>query len=374
MVYRILVASYTDAIYTLAFDPAKSKDAALSLSSTLEVGHHPSWIERHPSDSSIIFTGLEQADGRLLTLKYDLNNGEGKVLSNVSSGGADPCSILATNSNVFVANYSSGTVAIYSLPSVHSPSGLKEAQLPLQFSGNGPCTERQGSSHPHQVYFSKPNSPTSLGPVEEVLVPDLGSDKIWRLRKDTDGKWEIKDEITFDKHQGGGPRHIVVYDSNLYTLLELTNTVVVHDFKSSNEKPSYVTSARLSMPEGLAPLTMLAAEILSQPPSTKYPSPYLYVSNRNDPRPHGDLISIFSPLKEGATELEHVADVSTGLAHVRGFLFFGPDDRYIIVGGANGGGVKVFERVDEGRNLKEVAHLPVNDTGAGLAPTTFLCL
>ena len=106
MVYRILVASYTDAVYTLLFDPSKSTDESLSLVSRLTVGHHPSWIERHPSDPSIVFTGLEQEDGRLLTLRYNFDTGEGEILANVSSRGADPCSILATDENVLVANVS----------------------------------------------------------------------------------------------------------------------------------------------------------------------------------------------------------------------------------------------------------------------------
>lgn len=117
MVFRILVGTYSDAIYTLTFDPSKPEDSALSLSSTLKVGHHPSWIERHPSDPAIVFTGLEQADGRLLALKYDLSNGEGNVVAESPSGGQDPCTIVATKSHVLIGN-----VRITSI--VHSHSDL----------------------------------------------------------------------------------------------------------------------------------------------------------------------------------------------------------------------------------------------------------
>ncbi|KAL5483101.1 hypothetical protein ACEPAI_8330 [Sanghuangporus weigelae] len=373
MAYRILVASYTDAVYTLLFDPLKSVDESLSLLSKLTVGHHPSWIEHHPSDPAIIFAGLEQEDGRLLTLRYSGGIEEGQIIANVSSRGADPCSILATDENIFVANYSSGSVGIFDLPSTEHPASV-ESQSPLRFSGSGPCTERQVSSHPHQVYFAKRGSAATLGPTDEILVPDLGSDKVWRLSQNAEGKWEKKSEITYNLHLGGGPRHVVVHESKLYTLMELAKKITVHDFRNPGSNPPLLAEAVLPAPDDLKPLTMLAAEILCPAPNPTFPDAYIYVSNRNDPRPHGDLISIFSVHKDGQTALERIGDVPTGLAHVRGFLFFGPDDRYVVVGGANGGGVKVFERINRGRSMREVAHLPASDGAAGLAPTAFLVL
>ena len=103
--YRILVASYTDAIYTVQFTPPTTEaKGTLELVASSVVGYHPSWLTRHPSDDSLVFTGLEQDDGRLLAIKFDRSNGKGKVLADVSSGGKDPCT-LATNSDaLFVGN------------------------------------------------------------------------------------------------------------------------------------------------------------------------------------------------------------------------------------------------------------------------------
>jgi 6-phosphogluconolactonase (cycloisomerase 2 family) len=97
---------------------------------------------------------------------------------------------------------------------------------------------------------------------------------------------------------------------------------------------------------------MLAAEILIPAPNKSFPTPYVYISNRNDPSPEGDAIAIFST--EGS-ELALIAEVRTGLSHVRGMVFGGDDDRWLIVGGVNGGGVKVYERVDGGKGLRFVA-------------------
>ena len=110
---------------------------------------------------------------------------------------------------------------------------------------------------------------------------------------------------------------------------------------------------------------MLAAEILIPPLTTSFPTPYIYISNRNDPSPEGDIISIFSP-GDRSDGLQLVNEVRTGLKHVRGILFGGNDGRYLVAGGAQGGGVKVFERTDGGRGLREV----VRNEGVE-APTGF---
>lgn len=106
MVYRFVVASYTDALHTLAFDPSKPADSALAHISSTTVGRHPSWVEGHPSDRTLLFTGLEQTDGQLLVLRYDPESGEGKVIEKVASGGSDPAHIFVDENQVLVGNVS----------------------------------------------------------------------------------------------------------------------------------------------------------------------------------------------------------------------------------------------------------------------------
>ena len=116
-----------------------------------------------------------------------------------------------------------------------------------------------------------------------------------------------------------------------------------------------------------APTNQLAAEILIPPPNVSFPIPYLYLSNRNDPSPQGDIISIFSI--QDSNSLDLVAEIRTGLKHLRGMVFGGPNDKYLIAGGVNEGGVKVFERIDGGKSLRLVA-----TNNSIQAPTSFLWL
>lgn len=155
----------------------------------------------------------------------------------------------------------------------------------------------------------------------------------------------------------------------LYTLQELSSEVSAHRLPPLPAEPTLLDSVpTLSNPP--APefaKDMLGAEILIPAPNALYPTPYIYASNRNDPHPEGDTIVIYSPVGPDG-KIGYVTEVRTGLNHLRGMVFGGPDDRWLIAGGVKGGGVKVFERVDGGKGLKEVASVELE------APTAFLWL
>lgn len=104
MTYHLVVGTYSDSVYTVSFDLSKSGASALSLTSTLQVGFHPSWVQRHPTDPSLVFTCLEQPEGLLLALRYDSQTGIGEIIASIPSGGHSPCSILVTKEEVLVGN------------------------------------------------------------------------------------------------------------------------------------------------------------------------------------------------------------------------------------------------------------------------------
>lgn len=150
----------------------------------------------------------------------------------------------------------------------------------------------------------------------------------------------------------------------LYTALELSSEVSAHTFQPLPATPTLLATA--STYSAGKPLTdkALVAEILIPATTAEFPTAYLYVSNRNDPSHEGDTIAIFA-IDDGKLQL--VDEVRTGLKHVRG-MAFDKTSRWVVVGGAQGGGVKVFQRVEGGKELKEVAQTNVE------APTAFLWL
>ncbi|KAF8058603.1 Lactonase, 7-bladed beta-propeller-domain-containing protein [Lyophyllum atratum] len=220
-----------------------------------------------------------------------------------------------------------------------------------------PNLTRQESAHPHQVVLHPER--------EELLVPDLGSDKVWRFVKDLQGVWKPMGHVHFTP--GSGPRHVALYRDLLYTVCELSNTVCAHALPALPEESTLLATAPTMEHPLPLPNDMLASEILIPPPNVTFPTPYLYVSNRNDLSSKGDTIAIFDITEP--KELRLVAEVRTGLKHVRAMEFGGLDDCWLIVGGMNEGGVKIFERVQGGRGLKLVAEKQDVKT-----PTGFLWL
>lgn len=100
---KILVASYSSEVVTLSFD-LSTTPPSLTLLSTLQVGHHPSWITPHLSDKTVVFTATEEANGLVKALKYDLETGIGSIIAEASSGGADPCHLAIFEKDLLVAN------------------------------------------------------------------------------------------------------------------------------------------------------------------------------------------------------------------------------------------------------------------------------
>ncbi|KXN82437.1 6-phosphogluconolactonase [Leucoagaricus sp. SymC.cos] len=350
--FRILVGSYTEEIYTLLFDDVKG---SLEVVSTVNVGYHPSWITFHPNDRSIVFTGLEQSDGTVVAMRFD-GVGKGVVVGKTESGGRDPCSLLATKDELLIANYSSGTLGFVSLEKSAPFISTSSQTTKLQLAGYGPNKARQEGSHPHQLVI--------LDETNELLVPDLGADRLCRFKKASNGTWTLSGHIQYEL--GGGPRHVAYHNGELFTLLELSSKVARHTFPPPPALPKFITSTPTMSSPLPQPNDMLAAEILIPKPNSSFPTPYIYISNRNDPSPEGDIVSIFD-FTSDPNKLQLIAEVRTRLKHVRGIFFGGEDDKYLVAGGVNGGGVKVFERVDDGKGLKEVAK-----NESIIAPTGFL--
>ena len=108
----------------------------------------------------------------------------------------------------------------------------------------------------------------------------------------------------------------------------------------------------LEVPGELSPDRFHAGELLLSPDGR-----YLYASYRDTSEEHeerGDAIVIYSVAEDGTLEL--VRHVFTRLWILRGMVLSpDADARYIIAGGQNAGGIVIYERVDGGADLKEVA-------------------
>jgi hypothetical protein len=162
-------------------------------------------------------------------------------------------------------------------------------------------------------------------------------------------------------------------EDRLFTLHETASTLTVQAIPSEPNGTSTILSDLTTFPSDQPEGSIFAAaEILIPKPTKRFPTPYIYVSNRNigtahDPR--GDTVAIFELVNKGTKDekLQLVNQVFTGLDQIRG-MEFGPADRggeeFLITAGIAGqdrsravgnGGTVVLKRTQGGRDMEAVA-------------------
>ncbi|KAI9063641.1 putative isomerase YbhE [Trametes sanguinea] len=338
--FTILAGGYSTFIATYLFN---SDANTLSLLGQSPTGQNPSWIDLHPTNKSILYATNENTDGALQSFFVKQDGSLTAAIGQTSSGGNGPAfAVPLSTGEVAVMNFGSGNGLV-----------VPTEEDPLEFTEGAPLISFPAAvSHPHMA----------LEVGEEVFVPDLGADTIWRLaRSGGPGQFKIQGQI--DQPKGSGPRHIVVRGDQLYTVHELSSTLTQQTIPStpSSSGPAPALVANFSVvPPGLpAGASMAAGEILlaeaSDAPGSAFSSPFIYVSNRNvgtqDPR--GDAIAIYAV----EPQLAFVKHVFTGLDQIRGMeLSGGSENEFLVAAGVAGdAGVVVLRRTQGGADLEVVA-------------------
>lgn len=180
------------------------------------------------------------------------------ALGSQPTGGAHPCHLALhpTAALLAVANYSSGSVAIH--PLAGDGAVLAHSQL-IQLHGSGPVTGRQDGPHAHQVSFADGG--------EELIVADLGSDRLWRYRHQATG-FALIEAVRLPA--GSGTRQLLL-DADAgrgYVLGELDSSVSTLDWR----EPVRVLSSVAGHAESLAPGALSAAFIRGPRPDLLYAS------------------------------------------------------------------------------------------------------
>jgi 6-phosphogluconolactonase len=287
---------------------------------------NPSFLAQDPSGRFLyavneVSTYEGQKSGAISSFSIDGRTGELEFLNQVSSKGTDPCYVTLdkTGKYVLVANYSSGTVAVFP----RRPDGkLGEATAVVQHTGHGPDLERQEGPHAHQIELTKDN--------RFAVAADLGLDELLVYRfHPADGTLEANRPAFAQLDPGSGPRHFAFTPDGkfAYVLAEMGSTVTAFGFDASTGTFDKLQTLS-SVPKDFQGHKE-AAEIAVHPSGR-----FVYASNRGD-----DSIVVFAIGAQG--RLTFVERVPTQGKTPRGFAI-DPTGSYLLVANQDSDNVVVF--------------------------------
>lgn len=300
------VGTYGDNIYRYEFDP---EGPEFRLQATAEAADASYVLSVQDPEGEKIFAVSERGAGSgAYSFVYD----EGlKLSADKRQTGADPCFVLLTGDEekrfMMTADYSGGSISVFPV----RDGVIADCSQRICFEGNGPVSDRQESSHIHQLK----ELPSSDGS-KWILASDLGADKIRVLRfeYETCSLTHVSD---IDCPAGSGPRHMECSKDGkmLYCIAELSGEVLVYEMTCGNEMPAFRLVQQIMADEADAGGS---ADIHIHPEGK-----WLYTSHRLI----NDGISIFNIKEDG--KLEKTGYAGTG-RHPRNFMIT-PDGRFLLV-------------------------------------------
>jgi 6-phosphogluconolactonase len=212
--------STSEGIYVYGMDPSTGK---LTFKNVVKDLINPSYLAIHPQTGYIYavhekgtFEG--QPGGGVIALSVDPQTGDGRILNKQSSAGEDPCyiSVERTGRYALVANYSSGSVAMFPI----QPDGtLDTPSHVVKHTGSSIHPERQDKPYAHCLLPDPTNT--------FAVACDLGIDKLLIYRMDLDSG-QLVNHAEISVTPGSGPRHLVFHPNGrlAYLVCELNSTVI----------------------------------------------------------------------------------------------------------------------------------------------------
>jgi 6-phosphogluconolactonase len=239
-----------------------------------------------------------------------MNSGKLLKINEMPSYGAAPCHISTDKKGkfVFVANYSTGTIASYG---IKADGGLTDSICIIKEAGDKPLA--------HQI-FESPDAGS-------VFVVDKGADKIFIYNKAENGKLTFKNYVS--TAAGAGPRHFA-FAPNLkfgYVINELSSTINAYSFDAARNELKELQSIS-TLPSDFKD-NNTCAEIFVHPNGR-----FVYGTNRGH-----NSIAIFKIKADGT--LESVGHEPTQGKIPRSFMI-SPDGKLLLVANQNSDNVVAF--------------------------------
>lgn len=305
---KLYIGTYTkkrsQGIYQADFERGNLSDFSLHLASD-----NPTYLAK---EGEFLFSVVKAGNEGGVAVSRD-----GKLINTVTEAGAPSCFVSydAKNKLIYSANYHGGRVNSYTF---NETDGLSDNQRIVFPEGS-------------KAHFIK-YEPL----LDEVLVCDLGLDKVYFFKVDASGQMVLAN--TFEAQAKTGPRHLVVHPSKplVYVFTELSSEILV---LRRTEKATELIQTVSALPAGVEAQKWGAAIRISSD------ARFLYVSNRGH-----DSLSVFA-ISEDGEHLDLIQNVPTYGVQPRDFNL-SPCGHYVLVANHDTDNLSVFERDEETGLLK----------------------
>jgi 6-phosphogluconolactonase len=324
--YLVFVGTYTTkteskGIYAYEFDADTGK---LTPKGVAAETPDPSWVAVHPGGKYLYAANEAGKASTVSAFAVDVKSGKLTLLNQMPSLGEDPCylSFDKTGKYVLVANYSSGTIAVF--PILADGRLGEHTALVKDQGAMGPNKKHQEGPHAHWIETSPDN--------RFVLVADLGLDEVLVYKFDATSGTLTPNEPAFARLKAGsGPRHAVFYPNGkfVFAVSELSSTATsfAYDVKKGTLKETGTAS---TLPPGFSGRNDVAETAVH--PNGKF----LYVSNRGN-----DSIAILS-IDAGNRTLAPAGGIPTGGKEPRHFAI-DPSGKYLLAENQFSNNIVVFK-------------------------------
>jgi len=321
--FDLVIGTYTKGtskgIYVYRFYTETGKFAYLSQVAT----SNPSYLCVSSNNKFVYAVNEDGKDGGVSSFGFDAKTGVLTPINNQPSQGADPCyiSVDKAQKNVFVANYSSGSLSV--LP-VNADGSLGAVKQNIKDEGKGPNEARQEGPHVHTAVLS---------PDEKFLFySDLGTDKLNATRykpSDAQPLTPLPENLT-TVMAGNGPRHIDFSPDHKYVYLITEMAGNIYTYEYHGGKLKQVQSITM-LPDGFTG-EVGAADIHISPDGR-----FLYASNRGTAN---DIVT-FSINKDNG-QLTYVDRISSMGKGPRNFVI-DPTGAFLLAANQNSDSIIIYK-------------------------------
>jgi 6-phosphogluconolactonase len=271
----VFVGSGKADIEAFRFDPATGGLTRLGQAAALP---HPSFLAVAPNHRFLytISEGRGPADSTVSAFAIDAASGKLSLLNSQPAGGAGPCyvEVDASGKNALIANYGSGSVAVFPLG---AEGALGSVSAFVQDAGSSVNPDRQEGPHAHCIVTDPGN--------RFAFVCDLGLDKVMIFRFDSaKGSLTPAAPAVVPVKPGAGPRHIAFHPNGrwAYVINEMASTVTVFSYDAARGALREIQTES-TLPKDFSGRNT-DAEVAVHPSGK-----FVYASNRGD-----DSIAVFA--------------------------------------------------------------------------------